>query len=70
MICRASASRRIAARWAGVAVVCAAVAGAAGLSACAVGPNYHRPSAPVPSAWTTSYYAFHEFVGCAYYALR
>ena len=51
MICRASASRRIAARWAGVAAVCAAVAGAAGLSACAVGPNYHRPSAPVPSAY-------------------
>jgi uncharacterized SAM-binding protein YcdF (DUF218 family) len=25
---------------------------------------------PVPNAWTTSYYAIHEFVGCAYYALR
>ncbi len=25
---------------------------------------------PVPSGWITSYYAFHEFVGWAYYALR
>jgi uncharacterized SAM-binding protein YcdF (DUF218 family) len=25
---------------------------------------------PLPNAWMTSFYAFHEFVGCAYYALR
>jgi len=29
----------------------AAIAAAVALSACAVGPNYHRPSAPVPSAY-------------------
>ena len=29
-----------------------------------------RDLLPVPNAWMTSYYAFHEFVGCAYYALR
>jgi hypothetical protein len=29
-----------------------------------------RDLVPVPNAWTTSYYAIHEFVGCAYYALR
>ena len=51
MSCRASALRRVAGRWIGVAAVCAAIAAAVALSACAVGPNYHRPSAPVPSAY-------------------
>jgi NodT family efflux transporter outer membrane factor (OMF) lipoprotein len=41
MSCRACALRRPAGGW----------TGAAALSACAVGPNYHRPSAPVPSAY-------------------
>jgi NodT family efflux transporter outer membrane factor (OMF) lipoprotein len=31
--------------------VAAALAIAAGLASCAVGPNYHRPSAPVPGAY-------------------
>ncbi|MGD0490238.1 MAG: efflux transporter outer membrane subunit [Steroidobacteraceae bacterium] len=43
--------RRPAGGWTGAAAICAAVAAAAALSACAVGPNYHRPSAPVPSAY-------------------
>ncbi len=30
---------------------CAAPAAALALVACAVGPNYHRPPAPVPSAY-------------------
>jgi uncharacterized SAM-binding protein YcdF (DUF218 family) len=29
-----------------------------------------RDLVPAPNAWTTSYYAIHEFVGCAFYALR
>jgi hypothetical protein len=29
-----------------------------------------RDLAPVPNAWIASYYALHELVGCAYYALR
>jgi hypothetical protein len=29
-----------------------------------------RDLTPVPNAWIASYYAIHEFVGCAYYALR
>jgi NodT family efflux transporter outer membrane factor (OMF) lipoprotein len=51
MSCRACALRRPAGGWTGAAAICAAVAAAAALSACAVGPNYHRPSAPVPSAY-------------------
>jgi NodT family efflux transporter outer membrane factor (OMF) lipoprotein len=51
MSCRANTLRRVAGRWIGVAAVCAAIAAAVALSACAVGPNYHRPSAPVPSAY-------------------
>jgi NodT family efflux transporter outer membrane factor (OMF) lipoprotein len=47
MSCRARVSRRVAVRWTAVAAVGAAVT----LGACAVGPNYHRPSAPVPSAY-------------------
>ena len=39
---RRSAARQSAATFAAVATACAL------LSACAVGPNYHRPSAPVP----------------------
>ena len=50
MICRASASRRIAPDRS-----CRRLRGASPArlrsSACAVGPNYHRPSAPVPSAY-------------------
>jgi NodT family efflux transporter outer membrane factor (OMF) lipoprotein len=39
---------RPAAQWAAIAAV---AAGTVTLSACKVGPNYHRPSAPVPSAY-------------------
>jgi len=38
-------------RWGAVAAFVAAVAAAAALASCAVGPNYHRPAAPAPSAY-------------------